>query len=400
LTYKTRFYTLLSMAHVRKRHILDQLSNLSSFWPVVGVLGLRQSGKSTLFKNFLGLHNQVTLDDEDVADEIKLSAKNFLSKQGIPLVIDEVQKAPILFDAIKFAVDKKRLPGSYFLTGSSQFSSKIGIRESLTGRIALLNLHPFTLSEAFSKEFQSARAQPFHGLKPRFKMEDLMPQVSLGGLPVPLFTRETIHREHYFKAWLETSVFRDAARAYGSAYDPELAWSILRQMGQALREGEFPTLSHFKQESRKLRRYLQAFADIFLVRKIACHEAGVGHEVWMPTDSGLCGELMEKKNGEGAALSFARVFLMNEISATNEYSGIRIQPVYYKTSRGAPVDLVWGDTILKVSVSKVSSQAYDERPLLAAMKKIGCQRAILTVPREGIELKKNGLNVLPWTYWS
>src|SRR5690606_317731 len=113
------------------RFILSILRKHARYWPVIGVLGLRQSGKSTLFRDLLEIPSQVTLDDEDVLADVENSAKNFLARQDIPLVIDEAQKSPKLFEAIKLRVDREKRPGSYYLAGSSQFSSKLGIRESL-----------------------------------------------------------------------------------------------------------------------------------------------------------------------------------------------------------------------------------------------------------------------------
>jgi hypothetical protein len=85
-----------------------------------------------VLREILGIDRYASLDDESGLEDALLSGKTFLSKLGTPAVIDEVQKAPRLFDAIKLKVDLNRRPGGYFLTGSSQFSSKIGIRESLT----------------------------------------------------------------------------------------------------------------------------------------------------------------------------------------------------------------------------------------------------------------------------
>ncbi len=90
------------MAHLRDRHLIAQLRKSSRFWPVVGVLGLRQAGKSTLLSSLLRLPNHVTLDDQDALEDARLSAKNFLAKLRTPVAIDEAQKAPALFDAIKF----------------------------------------------------------------------------------------------------------------------------------------------------------------------------------------------------------------------------------------------------------------------------------------------------------
>ena len=156
------------MPHMRNRCLVPEIKRQSKYWPVVGLLGLRQCGKSTLLRDLLGINRYSTLDDEDSLDDVSISAKNFLSKLGEPSIIDEAQKAPALFDAIKLQVDIKRKPGRYYLTGSSQFSSKLGIRESLTGRIGLNYIYPFTLAEAHELPLDEKRLNPLHKLKPRF----------------------------------------------------------------------------------------------------------------------------------------------------------------------------------------------------------------------------------------
>ncbi|MGK5088706.1 AAA family ATPase [Bdellovibrionota bacterium FG-2] len=279
-------YTTL-VAHLRKRHILQELQKLAKFWPTLGIFGLRQSGKSTLLRELLGISTYLTLDDESTMEDAKLSAMNFLSKLPIPVIIDEVQKCPALFDAIKLKVDTKRKPGAYFLTGSSRFSAQNDIRESLTGRIGLIQLYPLTLAEAFQDPFEPERASPIHKKKPRYGVEQAFGRLAIGGLPVPLFTRDPANRGRYYRNWLETSILRDAAQVYGKGYDPDVSRSILRQIGQTLKEGELPTLSHFKQSARKLRRYLLALENIFLLQKLPCHESGVGSDAWIMSDSGL-----------------------------------------------------------------------------------------------------------------
>ena len=388
------------MAHLRNRHLLEQIRKSARFWPVTGVLGLRQCGKSTLLNHLLKLPNHVTLDDQDALEDARMSAKNFLAKLDTPLVIDEAQKVPALFDAIKYNVDRKREPGKYFLTGSSTFSAKIGIRESLTGRIGLHYLYPLTLAEAYQKEFSTKRAVPLHGESCRFPQAQALEQLASGGLPVALFTRNPEERKSFFTNWLETSVIRDAARAYGDRYNPDIAWSILRQMASALAEGEVPTLRHFKQNSRSLRKYLQSLEDIFLLQKLSPHDTSVGHEVWLPSDTGIAAHLMNGTLGEGRSLSLGRIFVLKEIRAVAEYAGRRVQPIYYKSSRGSPVDLIWSGVPIKISVSPKSQAAYDERALSAAMKKLKSKTGLLAWAHDGTELHERGVSHVPWTYWS
>lgn len=388
------------MAHVRDRHLLRQLEKSARFWPVVGVLGLRQSGKSTLLSSLLGVPNHVTLYDQDAVEDARISAKSFLAKLPTPLAIDEAQKVPTLFDAIKSVVDRRRTPGRYFLTGSSQFSARLGIRESLTGRIGLHYLYPLTLAEAHQADFSAQRGRPLHREPPRFRQEHALEQLACGGLPTPLFTRGAEERKLFFTGWLETTIERDAARAFGGRYDPDIGWSILRQMARVLAEGEAPTLKHFKQNSRTLRKYLQAFEDIFLLQKLLPHEASVAQDIWLPTDTGIASHLMEGVLGEGRSLSLGRIFVLKEIRAVAEYSGQRMRPVFYKSARGSPIDFVWSDIPIKVSASPRSQVAYDERALASAMGKLKMSSAILAWAHDGVEMEISGISHVPWTYWS
>lgn len=389
------------MPHERKRHALSQVRKLGSFWPVTGILGLRQVGKTTLLRKLSSVENFVSLDDEEIRDEARHSAKNFLSKLTPPVLIDEVQKAPALFDAIKLQVDRRKIPGSYFLTGSSTFSSKLGIRESLTGRIGLLRLHPFTLSEIHQKGFEAERASFSHKTPPRFSSEEVIRALSSGGLPVPIFTRDTAQRDLYFKNWLETTLVRDAARIYGRGYDLDVGWSILRQFGKILQDGEWPALRSFKQNSRVLRRYLTAFEDVFLIRKIPSHEEAVGGDAWVFTDSGIARAVMGTEFGQGATLSLARVFLLNEILAGFEYAGKTLHPFYYKSARGSPVDLVGPDAAIKITTeTKGGSLSYEERALAGAIKKLGMKTGLLAAPIDRLDPPGKGISLVPWGYWS
>lgn len=388
------------MAHQRKRHALRQISKLSSFWPVVGLLGLRQVGKTTLLRDILGLKNFVSFDDEEVFEDAKQSSKNLISRLTPPVIIDEAQKVASIFDAIKLKVDQKKIPGQYYLTGSSNFSSKVGIRESLTGRMGIVRLFPFTLAETHQVSFEKKRCSLLHSESPRFKMEDVFRNISSGGLPVPLFTRNLEQRKLYFNSWLDTTMIRDVARVYGRGYDPDISWSLLRQMKTILQNGEWPSLRSFKQNSRVLRKYLSSFEDIFLIKKIPCHEAGVGEDLWIFSDSGIARHLLESEIGQGILLSLGRIFIFKEILANFEYAGLSTHPVYYKSIHGTPIDLIGENVAIKITVETKSGLSYEERSLAGAMKKLKLPYGFLVAPIEKMEQPKKGITVVPWTFWS
>src|SRR5471030_3115864 len=101
------------MAHRRARNLKEQFLRQLKIWPVVGLLGPRQCGKSTFLRELVwksDTYTYETLDHKAVRDRALQSPELFLSTADIyPFVIDEIQKAPDLFDEIKALVDKKRI---------------------------------------------------------------------------------------------------------------------------------------------------------------------------------------------------------------------------------------------------------------------------------------------------
>ena len=184
----------LSMPHFRNRFAEPHIIKLAKLWPVVGLVGLRQSGKTTLMQQLFNIDHVVTMDDLAVREEAIKSPNTFLEKLNTPVVLDEVQKAPPIFDAIKLKVDRRRIPGAFYITGSTSFSSKIGIRESLTGRIGLIELFPMSLAELHDMPFRAIKqlSEPLTSteLKPRFDVTTLSKAAMIGGMPVPAFLRD------------------------------------------------------------------------------------------------------------------------------------------------------------------------------------------------------------------
>ncbi|MBU6154688.1 MAG: AAA family ATPase [Bdellovibrionales bacterium] len=391
------------MPHERSRHIQPRMEAAAKLWPVIGLIGPRQSGKTTLLTRLLGIQNVVSLDDLETRTEAATSPRPFLAKITPPLVIDEAQKAPALFDAIKYSVDRRKIPGSYFLTGSSSFSQKIGIRESLTGRIGLFELHPLTLSE-LERKAPSTRNFKMKSTEPaRFEIESWAQRMISGGMPVPAFMRSAQERQLYWSSWLETTIYRDLAPFIPGKFDPDIAFGLLNRMVRVIEDGEIPTLKHFSQPARTVRKYLDAMCEIFLLKRFLCHESGTGKDIWYFFDSGLLSHLLKNTSGEAATLGLCRHFLMNEISARHGFMGARFDRTYYKTARSDLVDFVINGIPFKVvpSVSGITNQrGWQEKPLLSAMRKLNSKTGFLIGPTNKIELPKKGVGLIPWSYWS
>lgn len=121
---------------------------LRSF-PVVGITGPRQSGKSTMLKELLAdSYEYVTFDDFQNVNLFNEDPARFMRIHSNRVIFDEVQKVPHIFNSIKTVVDEERARyGRFVITGSSQFSFMKGVSETLAGRIGLLTLLPFQFSE-------------------------------------------------------------------------------------------------------------------------------------------------------------------------------------------------------------------------------------------------------------
>jgi len=118
-------------------------------FPIVGLTGPRQSGKSTMLKKLLGdRYRYVSFDDLNMVDSFHSDPDRFMSVYSDRVIFDEVQRVPDLFHYVKLAVDNDRNSyGKFVVTGSSQFAFMKHISESLAGRIGLLTLLPFQYAE-------------------------------------------------------------------------------------------------------------------------------------------------------------------------------------------------------------------------------------------------------------
>lgn len=126
----------------------ETLLRLASQFPVVGVTGPRQSGKSTLTKAVFPDKRYITFDDRTMRELASSNPADFIAAFPDGAILDEAQKVPELFDALKMHVDSSVFtPGKFILTGSSQFRLRQNMSDSMAGRAAFLKLLPFTVRE-------------------------------------------------------------------------------------------------------------------------------------------------------------------------------------------------------------------------------------------------------------
>jgi len=241
--------------------------------PVVVVTGMRQTGKTTFLCSQPEIANRVYVSFDDFAqlEAAKSDPDGFINRAK-PLTIDEAHKCPEIFGAIKRAVDKRRIPGQFLLSGSANFSILKSITESLAGRSVYLALHPFnrrevrkqTTREPFIKTFfqkpQIGRKSGDSLIRPEEVAKGSMPTVCLRQIKDPVI---------WFRGYEQTYLERDV-RELSRVGDLTALRTLLRLT--SLRSGQLLSPSQVGRDAKlnatTTSRYLSLFEASFLINRI------------------------------------------------------------------------------------------------------------------------------------
>ena len=275
---------LWHMAHLdRHRYVEPHIAQALSFSSIVGVVGQRQVGKTTTVEKHKP-DAYVTLDDDaalsSAQSEPTLFLRHGMQGDNFLLAIDECQKAPKLFPALKLYVQRRPRPGQFLLTGSIRFTSRKAIQESLTGRIHTIEMLPMSFAESHrhslgdiikisnsdGEVWRRYLANERDDFSPA-KMEKFLLH---GGLPGICFLREQGKRDAKFKSHIETLLQRDIRLIADTSVPYENLRSLLAYF--AAHQGESFNLANAARASQisqvTLRKIIFAFENLFLLRRL------------------------------------------------------------------------------------------------------------------------------------
>lgn len=174
-----------------KRLLTSHIQMLAGKYPVVTLLGPRQSGKTTLIRAAFPEKPYVNMEDAENRDLAILDPKSFM--EGFPegAIFDEVQRVPHLLSSIQVKVDERGCNGLFILTGSHQAQLHSAVSQSLAGRTALLRLLPLSMQELRAAQ-----------------IDDTLEEIILKG-GYPRIYKENLPLTNAYSSYFQTYVERD-----------------------------------------------------------------------------------------------------------------------------------------------------------------------------------------------
>ncbi len=162
-----------------KRDIVSALKRYVNF-PVVAVMGPRQSGKTTLVQNYFKKYTFLSFEDPKIRAFAKSDPEGFLRQyeNEFGIILDEFQYVPEILSYIQLEVDAKKRPGYFVITGSQNFLMNQAITQSLAGRVGILTLLPFSINELKENKILRERSNDLivMGSYPRVYVEKVEPE--------------------------------------------------------------------------------------------------------------------------------------------------------------------------------------------------------------------------------
>ncbi len=339
-----------------QRTIEHAIHSAMSDTPVVLLNGARQTGKTTLARAMAEKTGAeyFTLDD---AATLALAASDpvgFIRNLQGPVVLDEIQKAPDLFPAIKVSVDTRRQPGRFLLTGSANVVTLPRLSESLAGRMEVIPLFPFSMGELAGTREQFV-TRLLDGTLANMKLTattpDLAARVTRGGYPEAVQRTAQDRRSAWFASYLSTILqrdVRDLARVDALHQLPNLLKLLatrtagLVNLADVGRDAGLPHTS--------LTRYLALLETVFLVHRLPAWSPHLGKRlVKAPklhlVDTGLACHLIgadaRRLHGDRALLGrMLETFVVGELRKQLSWAAPHATLYHFRTSGGSEVDVV------------------------------------------------------------
>ena len=353
------------------RFVTRRLTEALADSPVVLVHGPRQSGKTTLAQTTgepRG-YTYITFDDPTLLASAEADPVGFVADLPEHAILDEVQRAPGLFTSLKAAVDRRRTPGRFLLTGSANVLLVPQLSDSLAGRMAILRLHPLAqcelaatrstfLDRLFTADFPVHR---YGRLGP-----ELAERVAAGGYPAALARPTSARRAAWYRDYLETIVQRDVRDLSRITRLDALPRLLALTAGQTARLLNVSDLaSAFELSRPTINDYVTLLERVFLLHRLSpWHTNRLRRLVKTPKlhmgDTGLACALLgldapalyDDRSTYGQLLE---TFVVQEIQRLASWQEREIRCFHFRDRDRVEVDLVLERSVREVAAVEVKA---------------------------------------------
>lgn len=344
-----------------KRHVTQQVQDALTDTPVILINGARQTGKSTLaqwISKEVHPATYVTLDDAGALSSALASPKDFIARLNGPVIIDEIQRAPELFLAIKAEVDRDRRPGRFLLTGSADVLLLPRLADSLAGRMEIITLWPLSQGELagkreqlidnlFDPDWRPAVGSPLDS-------KALWSRILSGGYPESVERKNQARRNAWFGSYVTTILqrdIRDLSNIDGLTTFPRLLRMLAARTTTLLNIAELGRsvgLAH-----STLKRYMSLLEMTFLVQQIPAWSSNLGKRLTKSpkiilNDTGLVAYLQDvnqqrlTRNPDFSGKLMENFIIMEMIKQIT-WSEKNPSIYHYRTQNGQEIDILLED---------------------------------------------------------
>lgn len=402
-------HILLLHMHRRKRHIEAVLRKRAGIFPVLGLQGARQVGKSTFLKeqwcNAINA-SYITFDEIETATRANNYPAQLLNSytenQSKKLIIDEAQKVPHIFDSVKAFVDNKKRMAAFTLSGSVEFSDKAGVTESLAGRMGITKLYPMTLRELSKQPFAAPWVElDFFSHEP-IESKAIDKWIQRGGMPLFCSLDDADERFNLTLSWLDAICYRDINQLKGGRYQGDIAYKVLKYIANKPFFSKSQLAKDLGVDARAFDAHLDALEKLFLLYKLPALGNPRAQPRYVIFDAGVINTLRGVEPNDMTQEDCFISLLLNEIFSQYEYSGkLKPELYHFKTRGGAAIDLVLkaNDRLIGIEyVNHVNLTPYQLRGMKSFLNKHQNAQGYVIAPIQSPYKIDDNISVIPWNF--
>ena len=335
-----------------KRQIEEELLLLKNEFPILAILGPRQSGKTTLSQNIFPDYKYISLEDIDHRDFATNDPRGFLNKYNKNIIFDEIQRVPQLMSYLQTHVDKMKENGKIIITGSHNFFLMEQISQSLAGRVGITKLLPFSIKE-LSNEKQSLDSHIFMGSYPRIYDQKIRPEV-------------------FYKNYISTYIEKDI-RQIKQVTKLDLFMKFMKLL--AGRTGQELNLSTISEECgvshNTISEWISILEASFLIYKLKPYYKNYNKRLVKNskiyfTDTGLVCSLLGIRKQEELDYHFLKgnifeTFVLSEFLKNCYNTGDKFELYYWRDNHKKEIDLILDYGINKFGIEIKRSETIHEK---------------------------------------